>query len=196
MHAADEVAFACRYFPEIHVDIEDGVVVQGISFGMKMWKGIRKIATVPASLHLEVLQPLDYLEDIKSAVPETVFIQTDHLQNPEEVVTAFLNEGINTGIAIGDRDLHRNYDKIYQMTNKVLVCTAEHSDPDQKYRQYLEDAAVELADKGMDVWIDGGVNRDIYQRLSGSRIKAAVMGRGVFADKERAVAEYCGGEQK
>ena len=45
LNVASEVAFIDKYFDNIHIDIEDGVAVGGISFGMKMSKGICSIST-------------------------------------------------------------------------------------------------------------------------------------------------------
>ena len=190
LNVAEETKFADQYFDEIHVDIEDGVAVSGISFGMKMTRGIASLTDKPISLHLEVINPLTFLDDVAQIKPAFTFIQADVLENPLEVIKAFKAKGLEVGLAIGDRDLEKDFSEIYAITNCVLICTAFHADDAQIYQPSLGDLALKLANNGMKVWIDGGVNFDIYNQLKDTTIHAAVMGRGVFANKEYAVKAY------
>lgn len=193
LHVADEVDFADKYFDDIHIDIEDGNAVEGISFGMKMAKGICKRATKPKSIHLEVMHPLKYLSDIKECNPEIVFIQTDVLDDPKSVVIDFIDAGINTGIAVGDCDYKNNtdYKDIYIMIKNVLVSTAEHDDPKQIYQKYLEQYGVNIHKQyGVNVWLDGGINYDIYQNIDKNNIYAVVMGRAIYQNKKLALEQY------
>lgn len=197
LHVADEVDFADKYFDDIHIDIEDGNAVDGISFGMKMAKGICKRATKPKSIHLEVIQPLKYLADIKECNPDVVFIQTDVLSDPLAIVKAFINEGINTGIAIGDKDYknNTNYEEIFKIVKQVLVSTAEHDDPCQIYQKYLEQYAIDIHKSyGVDVWLDGGINYGIYQNIDKDNIFAVVMGRAIYQNKKLALKQYNRGQ--
>lgn len=191
LYVADEVDFADKYFDDIHIDIEDGVAVNGISFGMKMAKKICQRAHKPKSIHLEVIHPLDYLEDLKECNADIVFIETDVLDDPLNVVKTFIDAGINTGIAVGDRDMDRDYDELFKLVDQVLVCSACHEDPKQIYQKFLEDYAIDIHKKyGVKVWLDGGINYDIYNHLLDKDVFAVVMGRGVYGDKALALKQY------
>ncbi len=188
MHVADEVDFADKYYDDIHIDIEDGVVVNGISFGMKMASGICSRAKKTKSLHLEVLRPLDYLEDLVRIKPDIVFVQIDHLDNPLSVVKNFKEAGLNVGVALTDRDMSKNHDEVFKMIDQVLMLTAEHDDPKQQYKEYLKDYGLSIAKKyNLKLWLDGGINYDIYKSLEEQDIYAVVMGRAVFSNKEEAL---------
>jgi ribulose-phosphate 3-epimerase len=191
LHVAEEVDFCDKYFGHVHLDVEDGVAVNNLSFGMKMCKLICQRSSSFKSLHLEVLHPLDYLKDMVVCGADIVFIQTDHLENPIEVVSTFQSKGINTGLSLSNRDFNKDISALVEMTNSILVLTAKVEDPLQKYDINLENFALEFAKKGKSVWIDGGVNLEVFKRLKNSQIYAAVMGRGVFADKESAIENYC-----
>lgn len=196
LRIADEVMFVNEHFNELHIDIEDGVVVQGISFGMKMTKKIFEISKTEKSLHLEVLNPLDYLEDIVNCKPDYLFIQVDHLQDPLTVVKKYLDEGINAGIAIGDRDMNVDYDNIFALTDLVLVSTAFHDDPNQEYQLIMENFAINLAKRGLQVWVDGGINHQNIKHYEDSNVYAAVIGRDIFSNEDLAVKNYCMKEGK
>ena len=196
LRVAEEIAYIDRYFKEIHIDIEDGVAVDGISFGMKMCKGIISLTSSKTSIHLEVINPLRYLEDVKECHPDIVFIQADVLDDPMKVILDFQKAKIPVGLAIGDRDKRNNYDKILEITDNVLVTTAYHEDTKQIYQQSLEDLALKLMrEKNLKVWLDGGVTFEKYQQLKNSGLYAAIMGRAIFQNKEKFSKWYEGQEK-
>lgn len=188
---AQETAFISEYFDEIHIDIEDGMAVDGITFGMKMCKGICALTSARTSIHLEVMCPLKYRDEIKKCKPDIVFIQADILDNPLAVIKSFQNENIPVGLAIGDRDKDRDYSEILAVTEHVLISTAFHDDPDQAYQQVMEDFALNLAkDKHLKVWLDGGITLEKYEQLKESGLYAAVMGRAIYQNKEKFI-DHC-----
>ncbi len=191
LHVADEVDFAGKYFDDIHIDIEDGVVVNGITFGMKMASAICKRATKTTSLHLEVLRPLDYLDELAKIQPDSIFIQIDHLDNPEEVVEKFRKASLNVSVALTDRDINKNYDRMLSSLDQILMLTAEHDDPKQEYQEYLKNYGMYLAEKfNLKLWLDGGINYHIYHNLKDADVYAAVMGRAIFSDRAEAIKLY------
>lgn len=186
LNIANEVAYIDRYFEDIHIDIEDGMAVEGITFGMKVCKGIKNITSSKISIHLGVMEPLKYLEDVKECNPEIVFIQSDVIENPMEIIQIFKKKGIPVGLAITNRDMEKDYSSIFKETDEVLVTTAFVDDPEQIYQQTLEDYALNLAkSQKLKVWLDGGVTYDIYKRLKNSGINAVVMGREIYFNKEK-----------
>lgn len=194
LRVADEVRFIDRYFDNIHIDIEDGVAVGGISFGMKMAKGICRISTSKEkTMHLEVLNPLDYLEDVVACNCDVTFIQVSHLSEPLEVIRKFREAGVKVGVNLCDEDLLRpELDELIAVTDSILVNTTAHWDPEQNYMPEMEDFALKLAkDSNKRIWIDGCVTYDTFMRLKDSKIYCAVIGRGIFNNEELAVQQYC-----
>ncbi len=194
LHIADEVEYIDAYFDNIHIDIEDGVAVGGISFGMKMAKGICRIsASREKTMHLEVLRPLDYLNDVVACNCDVTFIQVSHLSDPLKVIETFRQAGVKVGVNLCDEDLAREeLDELVGISDHILVNTTAHWDPDQNYMPEMEEFALKLAeDENKKIWIDGCVSYDTYLRLKDSKIYCAVIGRGIFSDKELAVRQYC-----
>lgn len=189
-----EIDFADRYFNNIHIDIEDGVAVSGITFGTKMAQRMCEYSnSEEKSIHLEVLRPLDYLEEVKACHGDVVFIQVAHLDNPVSVIQTYLQQGITVGISLNERDRERaELTDLLAMSRQVLVATAYHDDPKQEYQKTMEEFALSLAnEKKHRVWIDGGITAAIYQRLKNTEIYAAVMGRAIYNDKELALHQFC-----
>ena len=48
----------------LHLDIDDGNFVRGISFGMDTVRAIVDYTDIPTDVHLEVLNPCDYVEEL------------------------------------------------------------------------------------------------------------------------------------
>jgi pentose-5-phosphate-3-epimerase len=194
LNVASEVAFIDRYFNNIHIDIEDGVAVGGISFGMKMAKGICSISTSrEKTMHLEVLNPLDYLEDVLACDCDVTFIQVSHLPKPMVVIEKFAKAGVRVGVNLCDEDLDRSDLKdLIDASDFILVNTTAHWDPEQNYLSGMEEFALKLAqEKKKKIWIDGCVTYETYERLKNSGVYCAVIGRGIFKDKELAVKQFC-----
>ena len=194
LNVASEVAFIDRYFNNIHIDIEDGVAVGGISFGMKMAKGICSISTSrEKTMHLEVLNPLDYLEDVLACDCDVTFIQVSHLPKPMVVIEKFAKAGVKVGVNLCDEDLDRSDLKdLIEASDHILVNTTAHWDPEQNYLSEMEEFALKLVqEQKKKIWIDGCVTYETYERLKNSGIYCAVIGRGIFKDKELAVKQFC-----
>ena len=178
LHIADEVKFIDTYFDNIHIDIEDGVAVGGISFGMKMAKGICRISSSrEKTMHLEVLNPLDYLDEVLACNCDVTFRKA----------------GVRTGVNLCDEDLLRpELDELISVCDSILVNTTAHWDAEQNYMPEMEEFALKLAENEKKrIWIDGCVTYETYQRIKDSKLYCAVVGRGVFADKQLAVERYC-----
>lgn len=191
LRIADEVQFTNQYFDDIHLDVADGIAVGEISFGIQMCRRICEIATLPISLHLEVSNPLQYVEQVKQGNFDMVFIQVDCLTNAKEVVGIYRANAIPVGINLSNLDLEReDLRELLEMTGHVLINTTYHNDIRQSLRREMLDYAIRLANETEHkVWIDGAINWDIIKEIQNSNIYAAVMGRAVFSDKANAVRE-------
>ena len=194
LNVESEVRYIDKYFDNIHIDIEDGVAVGGISFGMKMAKGICQISTSKEkTMHLEVLNPLIYIDDVKECGCDVTFIQVSHLSSPMEIIDKYKNAGIDIGINLCDEDLSRNdLQYLLSASNNILIGTTSHWDPNQEYLMKMEEFALQLAeDDKRRVWIDGCVTYETFLRLNKTKLYCTVIGRGIFKDKDLAIKQYC-----
>jgi len=193
LNIAKEVTFIDRFFDNIHLDIEDGVALLGITFGMKMAKQVCLYSvSKEKTIHLEVLNPLAYLEDLKTIKCDCVFVQVSHLKNAVEVLNTFKASGIKTGINLNNADVGRkDLKEIISLSNEFLISTTDPFDPDQKYLPEMEEFALKISEReNARVWIDGCITYETYERLKSSRLYCAVIGRAIFSDKQLAVERF------
>lgn len=185
LNIEEDVHFLDEHFDDIHIDIEDGQAVLGITFGLKMCKGICNITKSRTSIHLEVINPEKYLDDVVICKPNICFLQADVLEDPLNTVKLFKSKGINTGIAISDRDFNKDYTEVFKIVEHVLVTTTLYDDPEQLYQNHLEKYALDLANNSnLKVWIDGAVDFNKYNELKDSKLFAVVMGRAINQNRD------------
>lgn len=186
LHLAEEIDFADKYFDALHLDIEDGVAIPGITFGIKMCqKALAYSKACYRSVHLEVFDPLAYLADLRQLKIDICYLQVCHLQEAETIIQKYQAAGIVTGIDLTDIDLkNNNYQALLPLCEDILVSTAGLNDLKQQFIPKMAEFALDLAAKQhKKVIIDGGVSFDIYRQLSHSNLKGVVMGRAVFENK-------------
>lgn len=188
MHAAVDIRYICRNFPELHLDIEDGVHLPNISFGFRFAREACALARRPVSLHLMVSDPLRWLEDVRRCAAAYTFLHLDHIPEAEAVLDAYQAAGIPTGLGLSSRDLRKGgWEKPLSRVDAALVLTADIDDPAQAYEPELAQFAKELARRpGLRVWVDGGVDFPVLEDLERAGVYAAVMGRAIFRDKKSA----------
>ncbi len=192
LRVAEELDYIDRYFDNVHIDIEDGVAVSGISFGMKMAKKICEYSSSKEkTIHLEVYDPLNYIDDLLACDYDVAFVQVSHIEDAMAVIGKMKEKGIVTGINLRVEDTEReNFKELLNSCEYFLVSTTTYRNGYEEYLPKMEQLAIDLAaDKK--VWVDGHIDYDVYQRLKETPIYCAVMGRAIFADKELAVRQYC-----
>jgi ribulose-phosphate 3-epimerase len=183
----NEVKFTEKHFSHIHLDIEDGVYLNNLSFGMKTVKRICQLTNASISVHLEVYNPMVYLNELASLPIDDLFIHTDHLENPLGVIKTFQSKGIHTGLGLSNRDLNNNILPLLEIVDSILVLSAEIEDPKQEYSEKMDDFIRKLSiKKTWKIWVDGGIKKKHIHRLQSYGVYAAVMGRAVFKDKLKA----------
>lgn len=193
LRLADEIALCDECFDAMHLDVADGVAVRGISFGLKACIAACELsASSSKTVHLEVADPLAFVDDLRACSADTLFVQTDNLSDPVGVLRELRSAGLGmeVGPNVSNLDVGRPYfEELLALGGPVLVGTTSHDDVAQVCRQDMLDLAVALADGGRrEVWVDGGIAPEMLPALSEQGVRAAVLGRAVFADRERARA--------
>lgn len=77
-----EVIGKLKGFEHLHLDIDDGNFVRGISFGMEVVKGVAECTEIPLDAHLEVLNPMEYVEPLCEAGVEMICAHVESLDFP------------------------------------------------------------------------------------------------------------------
>jgi ribulose-phosphate 3-epimerase len=182
-----EISFIDRNYGHIHIDIEDGNYVPNITFGEKLLRLICEKSASQKSIHLMVNKPEMFLKAIKECKPEIVFLHTDVTRFPSELINLFMNEGLRVGIALNPGVAIGEIEYALPLVNDVMIMTCEPDGRGQIYIKAMEDRIRTLSSFGINLWADGGIMEDRISSLTEIGVRNIVMGRAVFADRNRII---------
>lgn len=170
-------------YHHIHIDVEDGNYISNITFGMKTVRGIFAAASCGKSVHLMVMNPLDYVEPLKKLQPEIVFVHLDTSRYPSAVADAFAQAGIRMGAALNPAEPWDRYEYLGDRVQDVLLMMCEPDGYGQRYRKGLEEKVFQVLMTGRRVWLDGAMSMEQAEMFGEKGVFAAVLGRAVFQQK-------------
>ena len=167
-------------YHHIHIDVEDGNYINNITFGMKAVRGIFAATSCEKSVHLMVMNPLDYVEQLEELRPEIGFVHLDTSRYPSRVVDAFAQAGIRMGIALNPAEPPDRYEYLREQVQDVLLMMCEPDGYGQKYQKGLEKKVSKALCDGWNVWLDGGMSMEQAAAFGEQGVCAVVLGRAVF----------------
>ena len=169
-------------FEHLHLDIDDGNFVKGISFGIDLITQIKQNTNVPLDAHLEVLNPMDYVEDLCKLKIHQISAHIETLNNPKEFIDKVHSYNIKASFAI---NVGTSLDKIIPYINDidniifVSVVSGEKGLPFR--REVLENVKeIRKIRKDISIWVDGGVNESNLKDVVNAGADGVVIGRAVF----------------
>lgn len=167
-------------YRHIHIDIEDGNYIDNITFGMKTVRGIFAATSCEKSVHLMVMNPLDYVEPLAVLKPEIVFVHLDTSRYPSKVVDAFAQAGIRTGIALNPAEPLDRYGYLMDRVTDVLLMMCEPDGYGQRYQKGIEEKVIKALEGDWNVWLDGAMSMEQAVGFGEKGVSAVVLGRAVF----------------
>ena len=87
-----------RDFEHIHLDIDDGNFVKGISFGTTLVEQIADNTDVMLDAHLEVLNPMEYIDPLVNAGVELICAHIEVLDYPNIFLSKVHSYGKKAGL--------------------------------------------------------------------------------------------------
>ncbi|MCP6726464.1 MAG: ribulose-phosphate 3-epimerase [Patescibacteria group bacterium] len=168
-----------------HVDIADGKFVNNTTFAVGELAGLGKF-----EIHLLAENPEEYFEDCKAAQAQRVIFHIESTENVRRVLEAAEEYPFEIGIAINPDTEVSSIVPFKEDIDSVMVMLVY---PGFQGQAFIEEALTkvqqikELA-SGMTVGVDGGVNEDTLPAVIKSGADYAIVGSGVFAQKNPGAA--------
>ena len=176
----------------IHLDVDDGNFVHGISFGLDTVEVVAKNTAVPLDVHLEVLNPLDYVDRLGEIGVSAVCAHVEALPFPSEFVGAARNAGIGrVGLAI---NVKTPVDEVLAYADQVDYLLFVSVEADRRGLQMRPFAleklrrARALLGVGFPLWADGGINESNLRQVVEAGASGVVVGRAVFGQADPVAA--------
>ncbi|MBR3168479.1 MAG: ribulose-phosphate 3-epimerase [Erysipelotrichaceae bacterium] len=170
-------------FEHIHLDIDDGNFVRGISFGTALVGQIAKATSVPLDAHLEVLNPLDHVDGLAKAGVSLISAHLEVLDYPSLFLSRVHNLGKKAGIALNLKTPVSFLEPYIGQFDQLLLVSVEADEEGLPFRRGVLKKicqARELFGPDLPVWVDGGINDGNLKEVVEAGADGVVIGRAVF----------------
>lgn len=183
-----EVLDRTRELSHIHLDVDDGNFVHEITFGMDTVATVARNTDVPLDVHLEVLNPMDYVRPLCEIGVSAACAHVEALPFPSEFLSALRRGGIEKiGLAI---NLKTPVDEILSYADQldyVIFVSVEADSDGLPFRpmtlEKVRRAREAFGDR-VQLWVDGGVNETNLPDVIRAGADGVVVGRAVFGQDD------------
>lgn len=170
----------------LHVDVMDGVYVENLTFGPQMVRDLKRMVSLPISVHLELLQPERYLNMFAEAGADLLTFQLDACPNPIHFLKEIRKRGMKAGLGIGPAYGVENLSYLLHHIDWLILMSVEPGYGGQTFEPSVYEKlrrAREIMDE-MDIHVpisvDGGVNEETGRALVAEGADVLIAGSYIF----------------
>ncbi len=171
----------------LHIDVMDGVFVPNISFGFPVMKYIQKLATKPLDVHLMIVDPQRYVNQVRDCGAEYMNVHYEACTHLHRVIQQIRDAGMKAAVTLNPATPVELLSDIISDLNMVLLMSVNPGFGGQKFIPHtinkLRRLKKLIADTGSHalVEIDGGVNLETGAALAAEGADVLVAGSFVFS---------------
>lgn len=176
----------------LHIDVMDGVFVPNISFGFPVMKYIQKLATKPLDVHLMIVDPQRYVNQVRDCGAEYMNVHYEACTHLHRVIQQIRDAGMKAAVTLNPATPVELLTDIISDLNMVLLMSVNPGFGGQKFIPHtinkLRRLKKLIADTGSHalVEIDGGVNLETGAALAAEGADVLVAGSFVFSAPDSA----------
>ena len=170
-------------FEHLHLDIDDGHFVRGISFGMDMVEQICQCTDVELDAHLEVNNPMDYVEALCLSKVAMISAHIETLNYPSLFFSNVHKYNKKASIALNLKTPLIYIKPYLDQIDHLLLVSVEADVEGLPFRKSVLEKITEarqmLGDR-IPIWVDGGINDSNLEEVVRAGADGVVIGRAVF----------------
>lgn len=172
--------------PYLHIDVMDGMFVPSISFGMPVLRCVRKRSQLFMDVHMMVVQPERYIEDLIRLGADGITIHVEACDCIPETLAKIRELGAKTGIAINPETPVSAVLPYMELVDMVLVMTVRPGFGGQEYIIDCIDKIKEMrriineSYPSVKLEIDGGVTLGNLEMNLAAGANVIVTGSAIF----------------
>lgn len=186
-----QVLTSLEGFEHLHLDVDDGNFVRGISFGMAVIDKMAACTEIPLDAHLEVLNPMAYVESLAEAGVELICAHVEALEFPSLFLSSVHRCGKKAGLALNIKTPVVFLEPYVDQLDQVILVSCEADVDGLPFRSGVLKKITEaraMLPAHAKVWVDGGVNRTNLKSVIDAGADGVVLGRAVFGAEDPAKA--------
>lgn len=176
----------------IHCDVMDGIFVPNITFGPKMVKDVKKIASLPLDVHLMITKPERYLDYFIDSGADYLVIHLESTDKASECLHRIKSKGVKCGMAISPDTPVGEIKPYLKDLDLALLMSVYPGFSGQKFLPKSLEKLAELKqmrdeiNKNCLIEVDGGVGDDNINILYNLGADIVVTGNAVFGHEDPA----------
>ncbi len=170
-------------FEHLHLDIDDGHFVRGISFGMDMVEQICQCTDVELDAHLEVNNPMDYVEALCLSKVAMISAHIETLNYPSLFFSTVHKYNKKASIALNLKTPLIYIKPYLDQIDHLLLVSVEADVEGLPFRKSVLEKITEarqMLDDRIPIWVDGGINDSNLEEVVKAGADGVVIGRAVF----------------
>ncbi len=169
----------------IHLDVMDGHYVPNLTFGAPLIKQIARLTNLPLDVHLMVLNPADYLEELAEIGVSYISYHPETVYHNHRLIHQIKKKGIKAGWAINPGVSENILKPVINDLDFVLLMSVNPGFSGQKfipsvYNKIRNVRAMTADNPQFEIEVDGGVNDQNAPELVNTGADILVAGAFVF----------------
>ncbi len=172
----------------LHVDVMDGMFVPSISFGMPVIESVRKATNMIFDVHMMVIEPERYVEDIRKAGADIISFHVEAGGCIIQTLQKIKELGAVPALAINPETPMKVLEPYLKYCGEVVVMSVHPGFGGQSFIEESYDRICELKkmreDGGYDfaIEVDGGIKLSNVESVLECGADIIVAGSAVFKD--------------
>jgi len=178
----------------IHVDVMDGHFVPNLTLGPEVIRAIRKTTALPFDVHLMIEQPERSLAQYAEAGADRIGVHVETCPHLHRTIQQIHGLGKKACVVLNPSTPALAVESVLGDLDQVLVMSVNPGFGGQKFipsvlakvrqiRQWVSERGL-----GVEIEIDGGVNRETIAAAARAGVNAFVAGNAVFREPDYAAA--------
>lgn len=178
----------------IHIDVMDGHFVPNITVGPPVVKALKRVATVPLSVHLMITDPDRYIEAFAEAGAAILTVHAEAATHLHRSLTLIRSLGVRPGVALNPATPVSAIEEVACEVDQVLVMSVNPGFGGQAFIPRSEQkvravrALLDREGSKAAIAIDGGIDRDTIPRVVAAGVNVLVAGVAIFHTDDPAAA--------
>jgi ribulose-phosphate 3-epimerase len=174
----------------IHIDVMDGHFVPTISVGPAVVRSIRRVASLPLEVHLQVANPDFFLEQFAEAGADCFVVHVEGNSRLRRTIQRIRSMGKRAGVAVNPATSADVLSKILPELDQVLVMTVNPGDGRRKFIEailpkiWLVRQMIEERRPFCELAVEGGIDRENAYLAVDAGAGLLVAGSSVFSCPE------------
>lgn len=172
----------------IHIDIMDGNFVPNLTFGTNIVKQIRKYTKIDFDVHLMVLNPENYIDELVEAGADIITIHYEACTHIDRALDKIKSYGLKAGVAINPSTSETNLKYILDKVDQITIMTVNPGFAAQSFietqLEKIKNVKAMIEDRDIKIEIDGGINALTSAKAIAAGADILVAGSAVFATSD------------